>query len=204
MSLEPLFEFLAGTPTAVARSGMCALTLLLLAAAWCDWRRQRIPNALVLPGCVLAITMHALLPAGDGFVGILPGALGFGGALAGMAIGLLALMPLYLLGGMGAGDVKLLAMVGAFLGPAHFGRALLAILLAGGVLAIAIAVRRHVAGRVLNNLRQMLWNFEFSLRTGVQLPDINRATAAGLPFGVAIAAGCIAYLVYRAQFIGLI
>ena len=204
MPLEPLFDFLAGSPEAAARSGIFALTLLLLAAAWCDWRQQRIPNALVLPGCVLAITMHALLPAGDGFVGTLPGAIGLGGALAGMAIGLLALMPLYLLGGMGAGDVKLLAMVGSFLGPADFGLALLAILLAGGVLAVAIAIRRHVIGRVLSNLRQMLWNFEFSLRTGVRLPDINRGTAAGLPFGVAIAAGCIAYLAYRAQFIGLI
>ena len=84
------------------------LTGLLLIAAVSDYRTRRIPNELVLAGAaagLLGNTLFSTLPL-DGFVT----------ALQGLATGLAAFLPLYLLRLMGAGDVKLMAMVGAFLG----------------------------------------------------------------------------------------
>lgn len=196
---------LIGTPIALARTSLIVLTGLLLAAAWFDVRQQRIPNSLVAPGAVLALLLHAVAPAGNGFLGDMPGGLGAWGALSGLLLGLLLLLPLYLLRGMGAGDVKLLAMVGAFLGTEHVGWVLLASVLVGGGLALAVALRRRLMGRVLQNLRLMMWNvlLRFS-GAGAGLPEFGVGTVAALPFGVAIAAGGIGYLSLQATRLGLL
>jgi Flp pilus assembly protein protease CpaA len=91
------------------------LAALLAAAVVIDLRTRRIPNRLVLLGAGAAALLHligsvspALSTARDAVVH----------ALAGMAVGALWLLPGYLLGRTGGGDVKLLAVAGAFLGPA--------------------------------------------------------------------------------------
>src|SRR5690349_17759206 len=117
------------------------LLLLLLAAAWSDIRSRRIPNLLVFPGAIIGLLLHALLQQETGGLGIL-------GSLAGLGTGLVLLLPLYLLRIMGAGDVKLMAMTGAFLGAQETVGALLCVLLAGGGLALAAALR-HGTLRVL-------------------------------------------------------
>ncbi len=68
-------------------------------------------------GAGLGLLLNSVLPEGYGFVSSLPGALGLWKALAGLGLGLLIMLPLYMLRALGAGDVKLMAMVGAFLGP---------------------------------------------------------------------------------------
>lgn len=201
---DPLSQYLLGTPLDTARSVLVILGAYLLMAAWCDARHRRIPNSLVLSGTLLAIALHTALPAGDGFLAYWPGGLGPWESLGGLALGLLALLPLYLLRGMGAGDVKLLAMLGAFLGPVHFWGALLFALLAGAVLSIAFAWHQGVLGAVLNNLRLMLWNATLKLGSPGAPPKFSVATATTLPFGVAIAGGGIAYLIFRALSVGLI
>lgn len=195
MSYE-LAQSIFGTPSAMAFSVLAVLTAFLLAAGWCDMRRHRIPNSLVFSGALLALLLHAALPAGDGFLAEQPGGLGLWGALQGMAFGLLALLPLYWLRAMGAGDVKLLAMTGAFLGPVQIWGALLATLFAGGAIAVFVALRHGVLRKTLRNLRVMLWMF--ALRAGgmgAAAPQAAAGTAAKLPYGVAIAAGSIAYLI---------
>src|SRR5690349_20405540 len=91
--------------------------LLLLAllglAVWHDVCARRIPNAIVFPGALAGMLLHALLPAGSGLFGTPMGSLGIGSALGGLTIGLAILLPIYAFGLMGAGDAKLLAMVGA-------------------------------------------------------------------------------------------
>lgn len=77
------------------------------AAAVVDLRRRRIPNAITVPAMAAALLFHALLPIGFG--------LGF--SLAGLAVGAALLLLPYLLGGGGMGDIKLLAALGAWLGP---------------------------------------------------------------------------------------
>ncbi|UTW07683.1 A24 family peptidase [Pseudomonas benzenivorans] len=82
------------------------LGLLGIAVA-SDLRRHRIPNLLIVLGLALGLAGQAY---SDGFGGLGDGALG-------LLIGFGVLLPLYALGGMAAGDVKLMAMVGAFLTP---------------------------------------------------------------------------------------
>jgi prepilin peptidase CpaA len=188
---------------------LAILGAFLLAAAWIDLRRQCIPNRLVFAGTALALLLHTLLPVGDGFLSALPGGLGLIGSLKGLLFGLLAFLPLYALRTMAAGDVKLVAMVGAFLGPVDIWFALLCTLLAGGVLVIVVGLYRGVLGKVWSNLRLMFWNAVFTfntpgLRTHTEGSGPLFISAATLPYGVSIALGCIASVLYRAQQVGLI
>ena len=118
---------------------LALLAGLLGAALWHDLRTRRIPNRLVLWGTVGGVLLNSMLPAGAGLFQQPFGGLGLLQSLAGAAAGLALLLPMYLLRALGAGDVKLMAMCGAFLGPLAVLEAVLLTLLAGGVLAIAAA-----------------------------------------------------------------
>ncbi|MEW6168858.1 MAG: A24 family peptidase [Pseudomonadota bacterium] len=109
-----------------------SLLVLLALAVRGDLRRQRIPNGLTLGGTALGVVLHAFEHGSAGASTALTGALAAG----------LVLLPLWLLRGMGAGDVKLMAAVGAHLGPVLGVAASLATLIAGGVLALAVLLRR--------------------------------------------------------------
>lgn len=136
-------------PAGLADAGAWGLLALCLACAVAtDLRERRIGNRLVACGLGAALAV-ALWRVAE------PGGPGLGAALGGWAGGLLLggllLLPLHLLGGMAAGDVKLMAMAGAFLGPALAWQAALGSLVAGGVLALGWlawhAARRLVAPR---------------------------------------------------------
>ena len=96
---------------------LALLAGLLAAALWHDLRTRRIPNRLVLWGTVGGVVLNSMLPAGAGLFQQPFGGLGLLQSLAGAAAGLALLLPMYLLRALGAGDVKLMAMCGAFLGP---------------------------------------------------------------------------------------
>lgn len=96
---------------------------LLGYAVLSDLRRHRIPNLLVAAGIALGL-------AGQAF---LAGLHGLGDGLLGALIGFAVFIPLYALGGMAAGDVKLMAMAGAFMLPQQALGASLGALLAGGL-----------------------------------------------------------------------
>lgn len=171
--------------------------LLLLAllglATWHDVRARRIPNAIVFPGALLGLALHALLPAGGGLFGAQMGGLGIASALGGLAIGLAILLPMYAFGLMGAGDAKLLAMVGAFVGAGDIFAVGIATLLAGGLLALGVAARQGILRRVLNSTYQTVLHAGLSqLRDGLALP----APSGRLPYAVAITAGTVACLAW--------
>lgn len=118
------------------------------AAAAIDLRTRRVPNRLTAG---LALTGLAAAAAGVSDVGVTA-------SCAGLVLGLLLMLPAHLLGATGAGDVKLLASSGAILGPALVAQAFLYTLLAGGVLALIVAVRRRrlsqtvaMAGRLIGS-----------------------------------------------------
>lgn len=160
----------------------------LAAAAWRDVKEHRIPNALTGAGVVTALVCSILLPSGIGWMQ----------SLAGLAVGFGVFFPLYLLRAMGAGDVKLMAMAGAFLGPADALGAVLATMVTGGVLAVAVALRRGAARRVIENLRAMWLTAAVRVHvSGMGLPEFTQSTAAKLPYGVAIAAGTAIYVAFR-------
>jgi prepilin peptidase CpaA len=124
---------------------------LVFAGAACviDLRDGRIPNLLTFGAIIVAFVVHGFLPQGNGLahVGL------------GMLVGLAMFFPFFALGGMGAGDVKLMAAIGAWLGP------MLAVLtalygaVAGGVLAIGIALSRGYLKTAFSNLRRMIWHW---------------------------------------------
>lgn len=161
------------------------LCALLACAVWHDVRSRRIPNGLVFGGAVLAMLLHALLaPAGGG--------LGTLDALAAMALGLGLLLPMYMLRALGAGDVKLMAMVGAFVGPQQVLSATLLTLLAGGVLAALVAASQGVLRQtLLNSYCMLLHSVMRGMGGGNARLDAPPAATGKLPYAIAIAAGTI-------------
>jgi prepilin peptidase CpaA len=166
-----------------------AAAAMLAAAVWHDVRYRRVPNTVVLGG-----TLAGLALAG------MPGGVGALNALGGMAAGFAVLLPLYLMRVTGAGDVKLMAAVGALAGwPAIVGIAL-ASFIAGGVLSLALALRLRVLPGVLRNLRTAAVVTVTELASG-RLPDGSGfpVTSARMPYAIAIAAGAAAYCLLAAS-----
>lgn len=168
------------------------LLLLLFAAAWHDVRTYRIPNKLVFGGTIIAVVFNAAAPPDMGGLGALA-------SLAGLVVGLIALLPLYLLRAMGAGDVKLMAMTGAFLGIEGAAGALMCVLLSGGVLALGVALYQGNLLKLLRKLKIMVYIAVAyasmpgaSIREG--LSDHATESIGKLPYGVAIAVGTAIYL----------
>ena len=186
------------TPRLLALLALLPLAAVLLAAAWQDVRESRIPNRLVFPGALLGLLLNGLLPEGEGFLSTLPGALGWVAGLEGLGVGLALLLPLYWLGASGAGDVKLLAMAGAFLGPNDVFGAALAIFVAGGVMGLAAAAVKGLLPRLFANLKLMLFGVMVKA-IGGQAPtvELNGTSVGKLPYAVAIATGTIGYAGWR-------
>ena len=155
-----------------------AAAFATIGAAW-DIRSRRIPNLVTYSGILVGIALRTAVLGGRGLVTALAG-----GAVAG---GLFFL--LYLVRGMGAGDVKLIAAVGCFAGvPAVF-HIMLACALAGGVMALAVAFYRSSAVRTLRNVWELL---RFHAAHGAQVHptlNIDNPQATRLPYAIAIAAG---------------
>ncbi|MDC7715131.1 prepilin peptidase [Vogesella sp. LYT5W] len=167
---------------------MGLLTGLLLAAVFADMASRKIPNRLVFTGMIIGVLVQAFLPSGDGFMPAFKGFLfGFG-----------LFFPLYLLRVMGAGDVKLMAMVGCFTGsPAIFG-VMLCTLLAGGVLSLIFSIKIKAFRQMLDNVKFMI--FMKSIKTiggGLTSSHDMAASVGSLPYAVAIAIGTAGYLVWQ-------
>jgi len=175
---------------------LLALVTLVLGAVVCDLRTRRIPNTLVGVGIALGFLFQIVaLMGGDHFVNPI-GASSFGSALLGGLIGLGLFLPFYALRTMGAGDVKLLAMVGVWLGPQHVVWATLWTMVAGGLLALAVALGTGVLRPVLSNLHTMIVTSLMHARTAGSLGVTAPAETTGrLPYAVAIACGTAAEIV---------
>jgi prepilin peptidase CpaA len=145
-----------------------------VAATVIDLRSRRIPNELT--AAMIGIGL-ALAAGGTSGVSI-------GASLAGFCLGLLLMMPGYALGATGAGDVKLMAGVGAIVGPALVLPAFLFTSIAGGVLALIVASRRQRLGTTLARTGRLM------SAPGSAPEEIRAATAASrFAYGPAIAIG---------------
>lgn len=178
--------------------GMLVLAVFLLPAVVSDIRKHHIPNRVTLTGALVGLLINSLFPVFASPLQEVPGMLGWQESVAGWLLGLALFLPLYLMRTMGAGDVKLLAMVGAFVGPVEILGVALATMLIGGVLAVVVVICQGMLSRFIANLRLAAWTAVARVAAG-QMPDGRDLpeSVGKLPYGVAIGAGTIAYLYYR-------
>jgi prepilin peptidase CpaA len=147
-------------------TGWLLLPFLAIAVAF-DISSRRIPNVLVLVILGLGLAAQAAVPSA---VAVL-------WSVGGILVGFLVLLPFYAFGRMGAGDVKLLAAAGCFLGPVGALLAGIVTLGAGGLLGLGVRAWRAVAA------------FPVTVRLGI--PRVPDPGAVQLPYSVAIAAGTL-------------
>lgn len=167
-----------------------AITLAIVwTAAWIDLRTFKIPNALSGFGVVAGLTIQT---AGAGIDGL-------AASLAGFGVALILLFPLYLMGRTGAGDVKLMAAVGALLGPMQLLWALLLTILAAGALAViyvAKAYRLRGATCPFKRYARMIRFIWVTGRLQYLPPPPSEAMAERIPLAVAVALGTTAALLW--------
>ncbi|MBW2186735.1 MAG: prepilin peptidase [Deltaproteobacteria bacterium] len=191
---KPIVRFITGG-VAVACSmyfafvvGLSDVTVLLaslfiLTICITDTLNAKIPNVANL----------GLIVAGSGYNLYLSGFSGFITSVAGLVTGLLLLIIPYLMGGMGAGDVKALAALGALLGPANVFQVFLYIALVGGAMAILHYVMAdnfiHKCRSFFTTLRTFIYTRNFKLF----IPD-RQGERLRFPYAAAIAFGFFAFV----------
>ncbi|MEB3221638.1 MAG: A24 family peptidase [Candidatus Sericytochromatia bacterium] len=156
---------------------------ILAVALVTDLKARKIYNWLTFPGMAAGLLVS----------GWLGGLAGLQGSLVGLLAGSAVFLVGFLMGQMGAGDVKLMAAVGAWLGWPAAIAAVLYVAFIGGVIAIVLAARH---GTLLQLFRNVYWYF-----VGLVVPGgkasaaLTRSAAPAFPYGVSIVAGaCLALL----------
>jgi len=165
------------------------MVLTVAFAAAFDVGTRRIPNFITVGGLAVALVLRLATGGVDALVGGLLGAL----------LAFLLVFPLFMLKGMGGGDVKLLTAVGAFLGPYSTFVALLATALVGGVLAVAVSFRRKRLGSSLSGTVTVVRGLALKAISGGEVdavPTLETRDAVTVPYGVAIAVGAVIGLLW--------
>jgi prepilin peptidase CpaA len=178
---------------------VCAAMVL---AAVIDGWKLKVPNWLTFPLVISGWLYGLSLNLGLGA----PGHGGIGAALAGTALGFALLLPVYAIGGMGAGDVKMQMGFGSWVG-AWFGLwagmvtifwAFCLAVIIGGILALVLMLVRRQFRTNLDNTRAILGDLiragslgEISNRAGQRKPRMHL-----LPYGIPLCLGFVGYLLY--------
>jgi prepilin peptidase CpaA len=164
-----------GSPLRYAAAAVF-LTLLGIACVW-DVHVRRIPNrvtaSLAAAGLLFTMWQH-------------PNLSGLGIAFGGLAVGLLVWFPSYALGLLGAGDVKLAAAAGMWLGPMRTFEAAII----GGIIGGALALMWMLRFRGVRGTATSLWVASVLPRTLVQ-PRVGPATRQHVPYSVALSLGVV-------------
>jgi prepilin peptidase CpaA len=163
-----------------------AIVLVVIAAGW-DLATRRIPNVLTFGAALAAFFVH----------GYVAGWSGLGASLAGWAVGVAFFLPFFALSGMGAGDVKLLAAVGAWIGAATTVWVALYSSIAGGVMALVVAAFSGYLMQAYTNLFGLLMHWRVA---GIRpAPELMLSTHQGprLAYAVPMLAGLMVTLWLR-------
>ena len=151
-----------------------------------DWRSRRIPNLLTFPLAALALAANLVAGGGAGLLS----------SLIGLIVGLVFFLLLMALGAMGAGDVKLMAALGALLGVVHVFWIGLFTALMGGVLAILYSLGQGTLPRMMGRTWSLIRHI---VLTG-HLPKAEELGARRedyMPYALAIALGVTAQYLWR-------
>ena len=177
----------------VERWPVWLVTVTLVVAALIDGIKLKVPNRITFP----------LIIGGWCYNTWYFGLEGLGLSLLGTVIGLGLLLPAYAIGGMGAGDVKLLAGVGAWVGGTVTFYAFCVSTVVGAVLAIAMVLYRRAWARHRDQFMLILGEI-LTIRDPEQLSAIaaeRKSSMLLLPYGIPIALGTIAYFVWAGMLV---
>jgi prepilin peptidase CpaA len=145
-----------------------------------DVRSRRIPNFITLPAIVFGLLLHAVF---GGWWQL------FTAAAGGLLCGLIFFV-FYLAGGMGAGDVKLITATGCIAGLPLVGHLLILTALAGGVMAIGLALYRRQLVATWQNMQALAVHHAIMGLTPHHRFNVSNDRTLRLPYAVAIATGC--------------
>lgn len=164
------------------------VTITLIVAAVIDGLKLKVPNWITFPLIITGWVYSAVLSPYAGWEGLMY-------SLVGTAVGLALLLPLYAIGGMGAGDVKLLAGVGAWVWGTTTAYAFAVSAVVGGVIAVLMVLYKRVWAKHQTQF-WMICNEILTVKDPEKLAAIaaeRKPTMMLLPFGIPIAIGTIAY-----------
>lgn len=167
------------------------VTVVLIVAAVIDGWKLKVPNWITFPMILSGWVFSYFGGETGGFEGV-------GYSLVGTAVGLGLLLPLYAIGGMGAGDVKLLAGVGAWMGATVTFWSFGASAVIGGVIAVGMVLYRRSWGKHRDQFQHIV-NEILTIRDPNQLSAIaaeRKSSMLLLPYGIPIAIGTIAYFAW--------
>lgn len=163
------------------------LILLVTPAALIDFRQRRVPNWLSLTGVLLGIALNVVLFR----------TAGLWLSLGGIGLAMIVYLPLYLLRAMGAGDVKLMAAIGAASGPANWFGIFILTSVIGGVVALVAVIVKGRLRQTVENILVILRNLGARQAPFKSNPELDVRTSAGirLPHAVIIALGTLTFLI---------
>jgi len=162
------------------------LSGILIIASVTDLRSHRISNRLTYSTMIFGLIYYSMISGLSGFLL----------SVSGLSLGLALLIGFYLLGGMGAGDVKLMAAVGSLLGPQGVFEAFLGTAVAGGIYALIILTAKGYLLDTLKRFGLMIKTF-FMTKKFIYIPPSREEKAPLLCYGVAISLGTLASVAYR-------
>ena len=163
------------------------LSVILFVAFTIDLKAQRIPNLLTFPAVALTLIYYSITHGLNGFLF----------SALGLLVGISLLIIPYLLGGMGAGDAKLMGVVGGVLGAKGVFYAFLFSAIVGGIYAIILTLiyRPHFRGFYKKQLVALI-NF-LLIRKYIPEPEDADLKKPRLCYGLAIALGTGVYIVFN-------
>jgi prepilin peptidase CpaA len=161
---------------------------VMIWAAWIDGKELRVPNWLTFPMVLTGLIYGACVGGWQGL----------GAALLGMVVGLITMLPIYAVGGMGAGDVKLMAGLGAWLGWNVAFNAFIWTVFTGAIMALIMVA---YSGEWQKHFGQFLiiWNEWTTIRDPKKLSEIaaeRKPRMYLLPYGIPMTVASIAYFFY--------
>jgi prepilin peptidase CpaA len=165
---------------------LVSVGLATIACGW-DLRTRRIPQLLTLGGAIAGLSFHLVTGGWQGGMG----------SVAGWFVGIVIFLAPFALGGLGAGDVKLLGALGAWLGPTNVIWLALYAGVAGGVMALVVGLSRGYLREALTNVYVLMMHWRVNGPTPLRAVTLEHARGPRLAYAVPILAGTMVTLWLR-------
>jgi len=165
------------------------VAVTLIVAAWIDGKELKVPNWITFPMVLCGLLYNVVAGGWEGTQF----------ALIGIGVGLMTLLPLYAIGGMGAGDVKLMAGIGAWLGGTVTWHTAVVTYIVGGVMGAAMAIYQGTWRKHLGNCAMILHELK-TVKDPRQIADNaaqRKPNMLLLPYGIPICVAALGYFAFN-------